>query len=440
MGGTFLAMLCILGLFLLSSLSTILLAVVCLYGFWIAIKRSPTPQTRRLMVSAALDVNLVVYALPKILKVTYLVVVFVGTFLLSLYRWINLIPEPSRKNDWLGDLLGRILFAHVFDFAVFILLAGLVLYVVCRWQKLLYEELSPLAAGQPPLAAGLAPRGSGVNSTPEQHGASPVANGHWFIRWRDYFRTDAGLRFKRNFSIALVLLILTSCYGWETWFICTSFSGSSFSFLENTFFFGSIAWFFALYIAIQVAFFKLVSHGLTQAESGAVDFGEWTAEDVSPAKRRQFIKSSLFLFVMVPLLLFALAAGLDIAYTMRNYFWNREVLDHYAIGISNRMFLVIICIGTVLAVLAAFWGTIRPHRRNQIYATLFIGIGTWVFIIVEQAPLMHYEPIRNFLYGWMVGENITDSPKANFFYYHLFAGTCLAVYTALAAWFALRRR
>jgi succinate dehydrogenase/fumarate reductase cytochrome b subunit len=213
--------------------------------------------------------------------------------------------------------------------------------------------------------------------------------------------------------------------------------------LENILIFGYLSWFLALYVAIQVAFFKLVSRGITLAKNETVDFGDWTAEDVSPEKQRQFIKTSFFLFVMVPLLLFALAAGFDAVYTIRNFFWNWESLDPYAIGISNQMFWGIICIGTVLSVLAAFWGTIKPHRRNQIYAALFLGIGIWVFITVEQAPLMHYEPVRNFLYGWLEKGNldfqIADSSKINFFYYHLFAGSCLTIYTALAAWFALRR-
>jgi len=425
-------MLCILGLFLLSSLSTILLAVVCLYGFWIAIKRSPTPHTRRLMVSAALDVNLIVYALPVVLVFLYHTVRFVGTFLFSLYRWINLIPEPSK--DYWAFALSHKIFMPGINFLTFSLLAGVVLYVVCRWQKLLYEEMTD---GRQQTTDSRLQKLERIISQASCRLPTAVC------RLRDYFRTDTGLRFKRNLSIPLVLLTLAAYIAWETWFIYSIYSGFSFSFLQLFFFFGSIAWFFALYIAIQATFFKLVTRGITMAESNVVDFGDWTAEDVSPEKRHQFIKSSLFLLAMVPLLLHVLIVGVECVRAMR-IFWGWEVLDCYTMSVSSGTLLGTIYIGTVLSVLAAFWGTIRPQLRNRIYSLLFFGVGVWVFATVEWTPLRYYEPVWDFLNWWLekgsLDFQVTDPSRINFFYYHLFAGTCLAVYTVLAAWFGLRRK
>ena len=419
--GTFLVVLSILGLFLLYSISTVLLAAACLYGFWIAIKRSPTLQTKRLMISAALDVNLIVYALPMIFVVLFRTVLFLGAFLYETYCRFYLIPCPTQTCERISRQINTV---YIADLPVFLLLAGLVLYAVYRWQKLLYEEMSN--AGQ--------------------RGASPAANGNAFLRLRDYFRTDAGLRFKRNFSIPLVLLVSGGFPVWQCWFIYTHFRFPSFT--VNIFQFGSVAWFFALAAAIQIVFFKLVSCGITLAEieakSETVDFGGWTVEDVSLEKRRKFVRSSLFLLAMIPVLLFVLSIGVHTAYSLRTVLWDWESLNPYTFSVPVNILFRTICVGTVLAVLAAFWGTLKPHLRNRIYAALFFAVGTWVFVTVEWEPLMSCEPVRNFLYGWMdKGKSdieIARMANYSFFYHHLLAGTCLAIYMALAAWFGLQRR
>ena len=463
-GAVFLTVFGFLTLCLLSSLSTILLAAICLCGLWIAIKRSPTPETKRLMISAALDVNLIVYALPYMFIVLFNVVWYFCAILYATvcdtYSNVSLVPQYSFVSPVIYYSIIHPISLSARNFFLFSLLAGLTIYVICRWQKLLH-----------PLAAGLAPRypagdvTSGsltCDSTQPQLGASPDANGDHvrfsafeneiqiyhntiarFAGWRDYFRTDAGLRFKRNLTIFLVFLFYGGYYIWLHWFQLSHMAphiDSSFVLFYIT----SACWFCVLTLAIQIVFFRMISHGIMMAEneakSGIVDLGDWATHDFSPANRRRFVRSSLFLLAMVPLLLFVLTVGFDIGQNLRRY---AMPMTTYLHAVSPGIYFRWMYVSTVLAPVVAFWGMFRPHLRNRIYAMFFLATAIWIFVSAEWMPLWEWEPIKNAV-AWMMSETGLTSNvstlKVSFFFYHLFAGICLAIYLPLAAWFGLRRR
>ncbi len=448
-GLSFLAVLSLIGLFLFSSISTTGLAIVCLYGLWIAIKRSPTPQTKRLMISAALDVNLLVYAMPTLLAWLYYITAIIGVTFYQMYCSINLIPSNLETNLGPAAALINFVKGYVVDVPVFLLLAALVLYVVCRWQKLLYEELWRVGASPArengkleilqrdnELRAGEAPALHERLALSTFENEIRIYRGilGWLAGWRDYFRTDAGLRFKRNWTIATVLLAYCGYLIWQAIHFYSMWGLRSS--IQNHFIFGLTAWEITLNTTLQIVFFKLISRGITLSETGNADYDNWTAEAVSPERRRRFIKSSLFLLTMAPLLIFVLVVGFNIAYAKR-YLWG--LYDPYAFNFPIHMLFRSICIATVLSVLVAFWGTCKPYLRNRLYAALFFGIGLWVAATAEWTPLMSNETVRNFLFGWMEKGQLDtiaalDLAKYNFYYFHLFAGISLAIYTTLALW------
>ena len=123
-GMTFIAILGFLVLLAFNSFSVILLSAVCLYALWIAIKRSPTPQTKRLMISAALDVNLFVFAMTRLLNCFFSLTIYIATFLYAVYCSINNFSPP--ELDLLRQqLLMTLIRNHAIDSPTFLLLAGL---------------------------------------------------------------------------------------------------------------------------------------------------------------------------------------------------------------------------------------------------------------------------------------------------------------------------
>ena len=324
------------------------------------------------------------------------------------------------------------------------------LYCVLRWQSLLYGEITGKV--KEPLTPPTPEQELEYRATTFEREIQIYRNTVAKLKqWRDYLRTDAGLRRKRDISIGLVMLVLT---GYQIWQYVLFNRFEAWRTLDQFFFLVCfVGWFFVLYLAIQIVFYRLISRGITLSENESkaeqLDFGDWTAESVSPERRRHFIKSAALLLFLGPVLIFLLAIFVN--YAQINQFFrlpppsppqNAYHVSQVPVGGADFRSIYV---STVLAVVMAFWGTIRPQYRNRIYAIFFLGIGIWMFVALEWNPFLYSgwgRPILGFMCSWMnQGEvSIPDTITYGYFYWHFYAGSCLAIYTAFAIFCGLSRR
>ncbi len=428
--GSVLAVLGCLVCLLFNSTMMIVLAAVCFYAFWYAVKNSPTLRTRRFVIEAALDFNLLIWLCNGM----------AAKLLLSM-------PPLVYFADGFRKILAKILFlcfqsypgelkTFVWGLPYFCLFFAFVLYAGLRWRQLLYEERQP--------------------SEPLE-GDSPLDNVRRFIgRWQKYFLTAHGIKVKRNIVVGLIAVAI-ALNAFSTVRFISSIAAEEGAKDHVGWLYGTSAWFFGIQLVIQLAFFRLVSHGMAASRDETAlettppkyKFAAWDLEDVSPAARRGVLRDALFLWTVIPLSMMLGVVGLGFLRISTNdpifsfgtgLLWSVDMLNFGPFHMIARIEFVLIA-------LTALWISGKPDRRYSAYAKLFLWTGLLTVGMIEWGPLVLFglmPLIYQYFFSGAAG-GLSDIPgwvdfnfgvfiahQKSALLYHLFAAGWL-VYSLIAA-------
>lgn len=426
-----LAVLTCLALLLFSSTTMILLAIVTFYALRHAIKKSPTVRTRRFVIGAALDFNLLlwIYYFFKRCILNGLVLGHWGPGINSV-TWFSALPEEVR--DFLFGGL-----------PIFLIFSAFMLHVVLRWQELLYED----SGGKSPVKEDEPEPEPSVWAQVFENEKDLLVRLVRKIRWgRTYFLSAKGIRKKRNvyMILAFLCLFLYVAQGIRQIVIMLP----HFHHYSNTFLawlWGSTAWFYLLQIAFQLVFFRVIDAGIRISEN-RTSFDDSGIGLHAPAERKQWLRTSLVLLSAIPLATMLLAVGLGVV---------RHAYRSGAAGLiqtlpGNHIFQIV-QVEIVLVVLAALWASRNPRKRFAIVSGLFFVTGLTTFLFVEWAPLADgfLAPHLNDWIFWWLPETDThsiskgrawkESNPFEYFYWHVFAVTWLVYSLAVSISLTLRR-
>ncbi len=411
-----LAVLTCLGLLLFHSTATIALAAVIFYLLWHAIKQSPTDRTRRFVIAAALDFNLLLW-----------VYSFFARYVLNeltLGHW-----EPGIDLAILFGVFPVEARAFLYGgLPVFLIFSGFMLHVALRWRQILYEDFADKSA-----------------STKTELIAEP---------------SILGIRRKRNICMwaAIFCLILYIAFG--IWQHAAMFSQVHVSDTVLTWFWGATAWFYLLQILFQLVFFRIVDRGIDLSENRDVtESTTYIVGDIAtstPAERRKILNDAAILLLAIPLLTMLLCVGLGFvrqltpepqeigAITDMTKSTPRNTVQYYTPPLPSDQVIQIAQIEIVLVVLAVLWGSGNKRKRYAVYALLFFATGLMTVLFIEWRPLFQDQLVPRFaemFYWWLpesdkesfrLGEAWESSLITRYLYWHVFAVTWL-VYSLLVA-------
>ncbi|GHT20905.1 hypothetical protein FACS189419_00950 [Planctomycetales bacterium] len=413
------------------SAATAILVAVCFYGFWYAVKNSPTLRTRRFVIQAAIDFNLLMWA-----------VYGFGWYWLLYLRLFN-VHLPTLQVIIFNNLqhdFSRLCFSYLPMLGVF---SFFVLYIILRWRKILYEDLG----GQIPVSKTDAEPGD----LRKMLAKTLETEYRWFANWidgihrlRNYFLTANGLRAKRNIAAWIIAVFLVGYAVLQIrliWCIPLQSFGTP---AERTFYYGSFIWWLLVQIIIQALFFRIVSFGMNISEDESalkntpphISSEHWTLEELAPQSRRRIVYNAVVLLAAIPLCMLFQAEIWNIVRKFKIQFGTLSVYSNqWNISFELGTFIII---ETVLVSLAVLWGFRYPHRRFLGYVLLFLVSGLWGVSSIEWQPFSFIvlQPLCQFCFSWLGVESqnqmFRNVTMSEFYFYHCLALTWL-IYSLLAA-------
>jgi RNA polymerase sigma factor (sigma-70 family) len=406
----------------LTVIPTLLLAAVCFYAFWFAVKNSPTLRTRRFAISAALDMNILFWLIPFVLG------------------WISIWASSmmQSRRDWIFEL---VFFFKSFPLSVQLFLSShlpvllvfgaFVVYIVLRWRQILYEDK---IAQEPGASApgyviekteSFGDSGHPGADAPGSCATDSCALGKMFDREINFVRnlvngyrnsplTPHGLCVKRNIVLGLIVVFLIHHIVSQALFYWRLTYGPSWEPSS-----GQFAWlavectaraFFSL--GIQVVFFYFVSKaiGISQDETALeqsppkISLAQWSDNELCPKGRRQILIDAFFLMVTVPLMLILAALGGGI--TQENLFDRNSLMG----GTYPMSIAALIELHVALVVLTVLWCSRNPTKRLLSFSRLFLVGGLLAFGYIEYQPLRHLATLfyLSDFFSWWAGSGVFE--------------------------------
>ena len=409
-GSLIVAVITFITLILISLISTLIFALAALFALWIAIKQSPTLRTRRYLIGAALDFNLLYIGI-------YTFIVVAGILFSAIMSVMRLeLPFLSSINFQYYSVIEHTIILSA--------LTWFIVHVAIRYQKILYEDRFALENGNTTL-----PEKTPNDEKPNKYGfyeselrlpkqiCGPIANLFTFLE------TSQGLKLKRNFTILGIVSMIIA------YRMISSFVDSYAMIEPNMRYLLIIGWIIdsAIIVAIQAGLFYVVSKGIEISETQAglnetppgKPLSDWNIEELNPAARNKFVKTVLSLLFFGPFICWASIIAIEL-YPFQN--------PNFCVSLQLQLMIRNICMFTVLTVAAVLWGTQRSNRRFTTYALLFLIIGIWMFIAMEWDPFWMNPTIQK----WISPIYFETTTEFSFIRYHICAGFCLIFYGLIA--------
>ena len=427
---------------LIQSASYIIFWLVYLWFLWQAIKNSPTARTRRFVIGASLDYAVLGIVLTGIERLAQ-PLMQQNFFSSDFYFWFGFVPLELRS----------FLVAGLPQYAV---LAGFMLYVILRWRRLLYEDLTETDQSHTDQSRA---RQEAEESENPWHRVFQRERRLFFglfagcRRWLDSFLTVEGL--KKKFYVVLgivaVSVLFSQCLRMSLSYLAFSRSG-----VQNTFlvwFAMSLGWSIVLILVFQTVFFRMMWRGIRMsADEQAVEAAppkfpaeswrtEAVLESLSPVSRRRVLVDALVLMAAIPLVIQLISVALGIA---------RQTMD-----INNPYFMpldwavqTVVRLQIVLVTVAALYVSARPARRYAVFGLLFFLSGLVAFYYFERLPLLGVAivgPLVQRLFWWLSMDGFRsplpfwDEQKMYLFYHLLTLIGCGYLFFASAVCYVIHR-
>lgn len=434
---------------LFHSTASIALAAVTFYMLWQAVKRSPTLRTRRFVIGAALDFNILLW----------------GYYFFERYILNGLTHGHRGPGIDLVSLFG--IFpeeARAFLFGglpVFLLFSAFMLHVTLRWRQLdtskepgmktvLRRNRRTEASDEASIWAGVFER--------ERNFIHRARRKIRFVQY--YLLSERGIRrkFRICMTVAIFFLLLSIALGIGQHAVM--FSQTSVSGTVLTWFWGATAWFYFLQIIYQTVFFRIIDRGIklptnrTATESRICRADNH--EKPTSSEHRKILKDAVILLLAIPLATMLLGIALGFARQMEPE--PQEIgpisdmtrstpgnpVSYYVPPLPSDQIIQIVQIEIVLIFLVVLWALRNGRHRYFAFALLFFVTGAMAAGFIEWVPLFQGELFPRFaesFYWWLpesdkelfrLGTAWEGSLHTRYFYWHVFAGTWLA-YSTLAA-------
>ena len=397
MGGPWiiLAILTVLLFLIFHSTWMILLTTITFYALWQAIRRAPTLKIRRLIISAALDFNLLLWGWYFFDRLIMMIFAFDTSFTRSLKPLAQTLSRELQMFLYLG-------------IPMFLVFSAFVVYVVLQWQRLLNEE-------------------QGVGKSRRVIPASPNRGILfddqrqfliWFVRRIQLWlkRRQSAKRLQSRWKIyRIVIVICLAVYIWhQVAFMFTVFRPAPPLGLSTiAIIAASSLWYFLLQIGIQIVFFKITNRGIKISRDREI-FSQTSlpqspdtvsSDETMPFVRYSAMRDLMILLLMVPYTMMFLAVVLDLI---------RPMLDDSLVRISifNGSIYTLVKIAIVLVIPTVFWISRNPAKRDVAFSTYFLVSGILTVFFFE-----YHLIIQNFLWSYLQAVFFWWVPETDKFFF-----------------------